>query len=290
MQLPALSVAPPPEPELEPVRRRADPEQVLATYPWKFDPLTLREVIGDPDRLLDVRDRLSDKLEYAERDTIRARLLSLRAVVSRVLGDLGLALADGREALRHAEATGELRRTAIVQARLAHVQQWRGDFAEADRLFEEANSVELPDRLRAEMHVQACKCCYEQGRYLEACNHFEAAVELRRADDPDLIARTEIALDAVMARVQEAGWGPYPRSREEILQQSRPPHPAVDYESGWQGYADANGDVVIAERYADAQPFHEGAAWVRRPGNDAWELIDETGTLLIDASSGYVQA
>ncbi|AGZ40150.1 WG repeat-containing protein [Actinoplanes friuliensis] len=290
MQLPALSVAPPPEPELEPLRRRADPEQILATYPWTFDERTLREVVDDPDRLLDVRDRLTDKLEYAERDTVRARLLSLRAVVSRVLGDLGRALADAREALRHAEATGELRRTAIVQARLAHVQQWRGDFAEADRIFEEANSVELPDRLRAEMHVQAGKSCYEQGRYLEACNHFEAALELRRVEDPDLVARTEAALDAVMARVREAGWGPYPRSREEILQQTRPPHPAVDYESGWQGYADSNGDVVIGERYADAQPFHEGAAWVRRPGTDAWELIDETGGLLIDSASGYVQA
>jgi len=288
-QLPALSVPPPPEPVLEPERPLVDPEQVLAAYPWRFDPITLRELVDDPGQLRAVRDRLTDKLEYAERDAVRARLLSLRAVVSRVLGDLGRALADGREALRHAEATGELRRTSIVQARLAHVQQWRGDFAEADRLYEEANSVELPDRLRAEMHVHAGKSCYEQGRYLEACNHFEAALELRRVEDPGLVARTEAALDAVVARVKETGWGPYPRSREEILQQSRPPHPAVDYETGWMGYADNNGDVVIVERYADAQPFHEGAAWVRRPNFSAWELIDETGTLLIDASSGYVQ-
>jgi tetratricopeptide (TPR) repeat protein len=290
MQLPVLSVAPPPQPEVEPLRRRADPEQILAGYPWRFDPLTLREIVDDPEPLLDVRDRLTDKLEYAERDAVRARLLGLRAVVSRVLGDLGRALADAREALRHAEATGELRRTAIVQARLAHVQQCRGDFAEADRLFEEANSVELPERLRAEIHVQAGKCCYEQGRYLEACNHFEAALELRRVNDPDLVTRTEAALDAVMARVQEAGWGPYPRSREEILQQSRPPHPAADYESGLWGYADDDGEVVIAERYAEAQPFHEGAAWVRRPGTAVWELIDESGTLLIDSAAGYLQA
>jgi tetratricopeptide (TPR) repeat protein len=289
MQLPTPSVPPPPQPGLEPERRRADPEQVLAAYPWKFDPVTLRETVEDPEPLLAIRDRLTDKLEYAERDTVRARLLSLRAVVSRVLGEFGRALADAQEALRHAEATGELRRTAIVQARLAHVQQWRGDFAEADRLFEEANSVELPDRLRAEMHVHAGKSAYEQGRYLEACNHFEAALALRRVADPELITRTETALDAVMTRVRETGWGPYPRSREEILQQSRPPHPALDYESGWQGYADSDGEVVIPERYAEAQPFHEGVAWVRRPGTAAWELIDETGALVIDAASGYVQ-
>ncbi|RSM58655.1 hypothetical protein DMB66_28425 [Actinoplanes sp. ATCC 53533] len=289
MQLPTVNVAPPPQPILEPERRRADPEQILATYPWKVDPVTLRETADDPEPLLAVRDRLTDKLEYAERDAIRARLLSLRAVVSRVLGDLGRALADARDALRHAEAAGDLRQIVLVQARLAHVQQWRGDFAEADRLFEEINSVELPDRLRAELHVHAGLSGYEQGRYLEACNHFEAALELRRVEDPGLVARTETALDAVMARVREAGWGPYPRSREEILQRSRPPHPALDYDSGWQGYADSDGEVVIPERYAEVQPFHEGVAWVRRPGTAAWELIDETGGLVIDPSSGYVQ-
>ncbi|MEV8507575.1 WG repeat-containing protein [Actinoplanes sp. NPDC051475] len=290
MQLPTLSVAPPPEPELEPERRLADPEQLLAAYPWKVDPVTLRETADEPEQLRAVRDRLTDKLEYAERDAVRARLLSVRAVVSRVLGEYGRALADGREALRHAEATGELRRIAIVQARLAHVQQWRGDYAEADRLYEEANSVELPGRLRAEMHVHAGTSCYEQGRYLEACNHFELALELRRVEDPDLVARTEAALDAVMARVQEAGWGPYPRTREEILQQSRPPQPAQDYETDLFGYADSNGDVVIPEVYAEAQPFHEGAAWVRRPDAAAWELIDESGTRLLDDSSAYLQA
>ena len=289
MQLPTVNVVPPPQPTLEPERRRADPEQILAAYPWKVDPVTLRETADDPEPLLAVRDRLTDKLEYAERDAIRARLLSLRAVVSRVLGDLGRALADARDALRHAEAAGDLREIVIVQARLARVQQWRGDFAEADRLFEDINSVELPDRLRAELHVHAGMSGYEQGRFLEACNHFEAALELRRVEDPGLVARTETALDAVMARVREAGWGPYPRSREEILQRSRPPHPALDYNSGWQGYADSDGEVVIPERYAEVQPFHEGVAWVRRPGTAAWELIDETGGLVIDPSSGYVQ-
>ncbi|MEV4704915.1 WG repeat-containing protein [Actinoplanes sp. NPDC049316] len=290
MQLPTLSVPPPPEPELEPVPALPDPEQLLAAYAREVDPVTLRETVAEPDRLRALRDRLTDRLEYAERDSVRAWLLSLRAVVSRLLGEYGRALADGRESLRHAEATGDLRQIAVVQARLAQVQQWRGDFAEADRLYEEANSVELPGRLRAEMHVNAGKSCYEQGRYLEACNHFELALELRRVEDPDLVARTEAALDAVMARVQEAGWGPYPRSREEILQQSRPPQPASDYETGLVGYADGNGDVVIPESFADAQPFREGAAWVRRPHAAAWELIDETGALLIDESSAYLQA
>ena len=115
---------------------------MLAAYPWRFHHETLRELVENADELRAVRDRLTEKLEHGRRDNAaRARLLSLRAVVSRILGDLGKALADGKLALAHAEATGELRRIAIAQARLAHVLQWRGDFAEADRLFAEANSV-----------------------------------------------------------------------------------------------------------------------------------------------------
>ena len=104
----------------------------------------------------------------------RARLLSLRAVVSRILGDLHKALADAKLALAHAEATGELRRIAICQARLANVLQWRGEYAEADRLFAEANSSELPDRLRGTMHSHAGRSAYDQGRYMEACNALRA--------------------------------------------------------------------------------------------------------------------
>ncbi len=290
MLTPVVTPAPT-DPESSPDRGgAADPEQVLAAYPWRFHHETLRELVDDPDELREVRDGLTVKLQSADRDAVRARLLSLRAVVSRILGDLGAALADGREALEFAEATGELRRTAIVQARLAHVLQWRGDFAEADRLFAQANSVELPDRLRATMHEHAGRSCYDQGRYIEACNHFERALDLRKVEDPGLIARTEVALDAVLARVMANGWGPYPRSREDVLQLHRPPVPSFsDYDQRW-GYADVYGVLTIPPRYADAQPFHEGAAWVRRPESRTWELIDETGGVLIDSSSAYLGA
>ncbi len=269
---------------------RADPELVLGNYPWRFHPDTLREIVDDPDELRAVRDRLTAKLQAATLDAARARLLGLRAVVSRILGDLTSALADGRDALEIAERTGELRRTAIVQARLAHVLQWRGDFAEADRLFAEANSPELPDRLRATMHEHAGRSCYDQGRYIEACVHFEKALDLRKVQDPELLARTELALDAVMARVAETGWGPYPRSREEILQLRRPPVPAFSERAQRWGYRDADSSVAVPPRYADAQPFHDDVAWVRRPESAAWELIDLDGETVVDASAGYVGA
>jgi tetratricopeptide (TPR) repeat protein len=265
-----------------------DPEQILSGYEWRFHHDTLRELVDDPDELREIRDRLTEKLDLATDNPTRARLLSLRAVVSRVLGDLGKALADARLAVAHADATGEMRRIAIAQARLAHVLQWRGDFAEADRLFELANSSELPDRLRATMHEHAGRSSYDQGRYIEACNHFERALELRKVEDPDLIARTEVALDAVFRKVAENGWGSYPRNRDEILQLRRPPVAALDERTRRWGYLDAAGAVCVPPQYADVQPFREGLAWARRPEFHSWELIDESGQVLVPANFGLL--
>jgi WG containing repeat len=266
-----------------------DPEQILMGWEWAFDPETLRETVDDREGLEQVRDMLTEKLNAHSDNASRARLLSLRAVVSRILGDLQLAHADGKLALAHAEQTGELRRIAIAQARLAHVLQWQGEFEEADRFFALANSTELPDRLRATMHQHAGKSAYDQGRYIEACNHFEKALELRKAEDPEMIAYTELALDAVFRKVAENGWGPYPRSREEILRIRKPPTPALDESTGKWGFTDpASGDTCIPARYGDVQPFKDGAAWVQRPGYQSWELIDEAGQTLIPTKAGYI--
>lgn len=257
---------------------------MLAAYPLVFDPETLREQIEETDPMWVVVDRLTDKLEYAERDSVRARLLSLRAVAGRLLGDFGPAEADGRAALEHARATGDLRVLATAQARLAHVLQWKGEFGEADRLYAEAASPELPARLRAEVHELAGRSAFEQRRYLEAVNHFETALDLRKGADPEMVERIELALDVITRHTAE-GWGPYPRSREEIEGEPAAPRPLRDERSGLWGYVGA-----VPPRYAQAQPFADGVAWVRRPEAPAWELIDESGRLLIDASAGYLAA
>ncbi|MFX0594527.1 WG repeat-containing protein [Melissospora conviva] len=267
-----------------------DPEQWLAAYRPRLDPETLRESAADPAELSGIRDRLSDKIDAALDNRSRARLLSLRAVVSRLAGDLDRALDDGQLALTHAQATGELRRIAIAQARLAHVLRCRGDFAEADRLYAEANSPELPDRLRAALHEQMARSCYDQDRYIEACVHFERALDLRRTHDRDLLARTEVALDGVFARVAARGWGPYARSRDEVLQKPVLPVPHFDAGLGRWGYADATGELVIDSRYAEAQPFREDVAWVRNPDARCWELIDRSGAVLIGADAGFREA
>lgn len=265
-----------------------DVEQVLANYPWQFHHDTLREIVAVPGELRELRDGLTIKINFATDNATRARLLSLRAVISRILGELSKAMSDAKLALAHAEATGELRRVAIAQARLAHVLQWRGDYAEADRLFALANSPELPDRLRGTMHEHAGKSAYDQGRFIEACNHFEKALELRKEEDPDLIARTELALDAVFRKIADHGCGPYPRTQEEILQVRKPPAPMFDVRSQLWGFIKEDGQAVVNAMFGDVQPFRDGVAWVRPPELDTWGLIDETGATLIDPLVGYI--
>ncbi|MBM0240047.1 WG repeat-containing protein, partial [Micromonospora sp. ATA32] len=264
-----------------------DPEQVLAGFRWRLHPETLREEATEPEELRAVREGLTAKLDVALDNRSRARLLSLRAVASRILGELDDALDDARLALTYAEATGELRRTALALARLAQVLRWRGELAEADRLFAEANSTELPDRLRAALHEHTGRCCYDQGRLIEACHHFERALDLRRADDPELNARTRVALDAVAERVARDGFGPYPRTRDEILRTDRSPVPTFDEGLERWGYADGDGNLVIDTEYVEVQPFHEGVAWVRRASGSRWALINESGGTLINANNGY---
>ncbi|GIJ21299.1 hypothetical protein Vlu01_19230 [Micromonospora lutea] len=259
----------------------ADPEQMLASFRWRLDPVTLRELADDPEELREIRERLTEKLATALDNRSRARLLSLRAVASRMLDDLDDALADGRMALTYAEATGELRRAALAQARLAHVLRWRGEFAEADRLFAEANSIELPDRLRAALHEHSARCCYDQGRLIEACHHFERALDLRGEQDAELLARVRIGLDAIAARAEESGFGPYPRGWEEVLERDRAPVPTRDGGQGLWGYADAEGDMVVPSRYAEAQPFREGLAWVRESPTGRWSLINLAGETVL---------
>ena len=51
-------------------------------------------------------------------------------------------------------------------------------FAEADRLFEEAASSESPEVLRSVVHENAGRSCFDQGRQMEALDHFARAIRL----------------------------------------------------------------------------------------------------------------
>ncbi len=265
-----------------------DPESALAAARIEYDPQTLHEQPENVYELYRIRDALTVRIDAATDNPSRARLLGLRAVANRIVGDLRQSHGDAKLALVHAEATGQLRRIAVAQARLANVLVRLGELDEADRLFTQANSPELPERLRAAIHHYAGKCAFEQDRYIEACQHFEKALELRRDGDPELVSATEVALDALFSRVADRGWGPYPRSRDEILLTHRPPVPTFDEQYDRWGFANADGQWPIAPQFADVQPFRDGVAWVRPVGIETWGLIDESGRLLIDPRRGFL--
>ncbi|HEY7225888.1 MAG TPA: WG repeat-containing protein [Micromonosporaceae bacterium] len=266
----------------------ADPEHALASLRVTLDPMTLYEVPDNLYELFKIKESLTERVNASNDNAARARLLGLRSVVGRYLGELQEAHNDGKMALAHAEATGQLRRTAVAQCRLANVLVRLRQLDEADQLFTLANSPELPDRLRAHIHHFAGKCAFEQDRYIEACQHFEKALELRRDGDPELVMATEVALDALFSRVAQRGWGPYPRSRDEILRTHKPPAPTFEERYDRWGFRNDDGSWPIGPQFADAQPFRDGVAWVRPVGIETWGLIAEDGRLLIDPRAGYL--
>jgi tetratricopeptide (TPR) repeat protein len=203
------------KPAVRPVKRIAADD--LAAIRWRLDGGTLREVVDDRDALRELGGRLDGPLAEEADNVTRAGLLSVRAEVYRLLDELGLAAAASRLALAHAESAGDVQAIVIAQAELAHVLRLRGDFAEADRLFEEAASSEAPEELRSVVHENAGRSCFDQGRHMEALDHFARAVRLGRPDDTDLVERIDVSLEAVYIHALRDGWGPYPRLRREIL-------------------------------------------------------------------------
>jgi hypothetical protein len=204
--------APVPETPSEPAA-----EEALAAIRWRLDGATLREVVDDRDDLRALGARLDQPLSESADNLSRARLLCLRAEVFRLLDELGMAAAASRLALAHAETAGDAQAVVVAQAELAHVLRLRGDHAEADRLFEQAASAEVPELLRSVVHENAGRSCFDQGRLMEALDHFTRAIRLGDPADLDLVERVDVALEAVHIRVIRDGFGPYPRLRREIL-------------------------------------------------------------------------
>lgn len=258
----------------------ADPEVALAALPWRLDPETLRELIDDREPVEAARAALSQELPITAGNAALARLYGLRSVAHRLLGELDAALDDGKRAVDHAEATGSLRRTAIARTRLAHAYQAAGQHAAADREYALASSMDLPARLRAAIHQVTGTCAFEQGRYIEACEHFEKALALRPDADAEFLATLETALDAVLTQATRGGWGPYRRTLPELLGHPATPVAKRDTATGRWRYEHPGGGELIGPLFDEAMPFSDGKAWVRRAGALGREVIDRTGESL----------
>jgi len=219
---------PPPAPSPEPDPAATTPERPmlsaadLEAIRWRLDGGTLREVVDDRDALRELGERLDGPLADEVDNVAKAGLLSVRAEVYRLLGELGMAAAASRLALAHAESAQDVQSMVIAQAELAHILRLRGDFKEADRLFAKAAGARVPETLRSVVHENAGRSCFDQGRHMEALDHFAQAVRLGTPDDSELAARIGVCLEAVYIHVLRDGWGPYPRSGPEILGETAP--------------------------------------------------------------------
>jgi Tfp pilus assembly protein PilF len=229
-----VSLIPGPEPVLEKEQpRRPAPERReltaadLQAIRWRLDGGTLREVVDDKAALRELGEKLDEPLADESDTVAKAGLLSVRAEVYRLLGELGMAAAASRLALAHAEAARDVQSMVIAQAELAHVLRLRADFVEADRLFGRAANAPVPAPLRSVVHENAGRCCFDQGRYMEALDHFARAVRLGRPDDNDLAERIGVCLEAVYIHVLRDGWGPYPRRSLDALGGSGPVKPGA---------------------------------------------------------------
>ncbi len=267
----------------------AEPEQALAAYPLRIDDETLREVVAEPWALERIRFELTKKLATATDNASRTRLAGLRAVTSRLLGKLDEAREDGELALQSALATGSARRIAIARTRLARVLQWRGEFDAADKHYQRAVDAAIPDRLRAAIFQHFGSSCYEQGRFLEALQHYETSLSLHPNQPEEQAAAANQAFAAISLKASREGFGPFPRTRVEVLDERPPPQLRFHDVFRRYGYSGPGGEVAIPPTFHEAYPFSDGVAWVRPDDSPDWALIDTAGETLIPAAAGLQQ-
>lgn len=96
--------------------------------------------------------------------------------------------------------------------RLAHVHQWQGNYALADRIFKQVIETCEADQQQREgrrvgdylhfAYQHFAKCKFDQADFATSAALFEKALRLRQTlNDADLIASTQYALDVVQARL-----------------------------------------------------------------------------------------
>ena len=143
---------------------------------WQIDPTTLRDVIID-------RDGYRAAFEAASDDDLIWLL--------RLDNRLEEAESFGRDVLAQ---SGPRFRTLLL---LAHVLQWRGEFAEAASLQERALLQARTPESRATALQHIGKRQFDEGDVDGALVSFEEALDLRQSADLDasLIASTTIAID-----------------------------------------------------------------------------------------------
>jgi tetratricopeptide (TPR) repeat protein len=176
----------------------------MAEPAYHFDTETLHEVFDDREqaqaRVPQLRAEIRDALDPIDELRARGELVSLL----RGLGELDDALAEAQRAVDRADIAGNGAQQHTARLRLAHVQQWRGDFAESNMIFTELLSV--ADRfgpiVEAFTHQHAGKNDYDQGHWADARDHFARALAIREQFELPEAASSELALDAAVRHAE----------------------------------------------------------------------------------------
>jgi hypothetical protein len=167
--------------------------------PHTLDPETLRE--GYPDvsavraRIDELRREIRDATDEIAELVARGDLV----VLLRGIGELDEALHEGNAAVDRAELAGTPAQQHTARVRLAHVHQWRGEFAESNLLFTEllAAARQFGPVIEAFTHQHAGKNDYDQGHWADAREHFARARQIRDElelpDDQRLASRIALA-------------------------------------------------------------------------------------------------
>ena len=175
----------------------------------QFDPDTLREVYADPvavrARIAELRTEVRTAADESGELLARGELVALL----RGLGDLDEALAEGKRAADRAEMVGSRPQQHLARLRLAHVHQWRGEFAESNLILTELlnASTQFGPVIEAFTHQHAGKNSYDQGHFADARDHFARALAIREQYElpPDQLASSQLALAAAERRLDPSG-------------------------------------------------------------------------------------
>jgi tetratricopeptide (TPR) repeat protein len=160
----------------------------------------LQDVPNNPAEMKHAMTFLLDKLDGEEIETReRIQFLGLVGGYARMLKDFATAQQILTSAIELSELLGDKRLKTANMIRLAHVCQWRQDYALSEEIFKEVitdcqRDLDLASYLDfAYQHMGKCK--FDQHQYKEAQHYFEQALVIRKnKDDQSLIDSTQFAI------------------------------------------------------------------------------------------------
>ena len=177
----------------------------MTEFAPSYDPQTLHESYADPEavraRTLQLRAEVRDALDVIDELRARGELVDYL----RGLGDLDNALTEARRAVDRADIDGNAAQQHMARLRLAHVHQWRGEFADSNLIGTElvAVATQFGPVIEAFTRQQAGENDYDQGHWSDAREHFARALEIRTELELDEAATSRLAVDAVQRRVAQ---------------------------------------------------------------------------------------